>query len=144
MVDVQDESQLSCFIRKDARTVICPMGYELRKLKNRGANSIYASKEACHQCVNKCTASRIRKEVSFGPETSVVPVRMYGRPNCPPQRIPPELSIHPSCHLLDRRDKPKKTVQIRIRSDTAKIKARMSLSEHPFGTVKWHHEISLV
>ena len=120
-VEVQEESRLSCFIRQDADT-------------------IYKNKAACHQCVNKCTASRQPKEVSFGPETTIVPVRMYGRLSRSPQRIPLELSIHPNCHVLDRQDKPKGHVQIRIRSDTARIKTRMCLSEHPFGTVKWHHD----
>lgn len=139
-VEVQEESQLSCFIRQDADTVICPMGYALHKTKNRDADTIYKNKAACHQCVNKCTASRQPKEVSFGPETTIVPVRMYGQLNRSPQRIPIDLSIHPNCHILDRQDKPQGHVQIRIRSDTAKIQARMCLSEHPFGTVKWHHD----
>ena len=138
-VEVQEESQLSCFIRQDAKAVICPMGYRLHRLKVKGTNSIYASKEACHQCHNRCTASGNKKEVSFGPETTFVPVRMYGSFYYPPQAIPDDLAIHSNCHTLDRRDKPKKKVQLCIRSDTAKLKARMCLSEHPFGTVKWHH-----
>lgn len=138
-VEVQEESQLSCFIRQDPETVICPMGYRLHRFKIKGSNSIYASKEACHQCLNKCTASQNHKEVSFGPETAIVPVRMYGSSLHPPQAIPAGMAIHPNCHILDRQDKPKRKVQLRIRSDTAKIKARMCLSEHPFGTVKWHH-----
>jgi len=140
VVEVQEESQVSCFVRQDDNTVICPMGFELHKLKQVGVNAIYANKAACHQCVNKCTASKVRKEVSFGPETTVVPVRMYGRTDRPLQRIPPNAKIHPNCHVLDRQDKPIKHVQIRIRNDTAKIKARMCLSEHPFGTLKWHHD----
>lgn len=143
-VEVQEQSQISCFVRQDADTVICPMGFELRKIKTKGVNMTYASKEACHQCTNKCTASRTRKEVSFGPETSVVPVRMYGSLNRPLQQIPPNLAVNRNNHTLDRCDKPKKKVQIRIRSDTAKIKARMCLSEHPFGTLKWHHDARYV
>jgi transposase len=139
-VEVQEESQLSCFIRQDTDTVICPMGFTLRKIKNKGSNMIYANKAACHQCVNKCTASKVRKEASFGPETTVVPVRMYGNSNLPLQQIPPGLAVNPNNHTLYRYDKPTKHVQIRIRSDTAKIKARMCLSEHPFGTIKWHHD----
>lgn len=139
-VEVQEQSQISCFVRQDADTVICPMGFELHKLKNKGVNMIYASKEACHQCTNKCTASRTRKEASFGPETTVVPVRMYGNSTFPLQQIPPGLAINRNNHILDRCDKPKKKVQIRIRSDTVKIKMRMCLSEHPFGTLKWHHD----
>ena len=32
-----------------------------------------------------------------------------------------------------------KTVLIRIRDDIPKQKERLCISEHPFGTVKWHH-----
>ena len=115
-VEVQEESQLSCFLRKDSKTVICPMGYRLHRIKVKGSNSIYASKEACHQCHNRCTASGNKKEVSFGPETTIVPVRMYGSFFHPPQAIPSDLAIHSNCHTLDRRDKPKKKVQLCIRS----------------------------
>lgn len=143
-VEVQEESQISCFVRQDEDTVICPMGFELHKLKQVGVNAIYANKAACHQCVNKCTASKARKEVSFGPDTTVVPVKMYGSPNRPLQQIPPDAKIHPNCHVLDRQNKPKKKVQIRIRSDTDMIKLRMCLAEHPFGTLKWHHDARYV
>lgn len=143
-VEVQEESQISCFVRRDADTVICPMGFALHQTKTKGFNRIYTNKEACHQCANKCTASRVHKEVSFGPETTVVPVRMYGSSTFPLQQIPPGLAVNPNNHTLDRSDKPKKKVQIRIRSDTAKIKARMCLSEHPFGTLKWHHDARYV
>jgi transposase len=38
-----------------------------------------------------------------------------------------------------RKDKVKKKVVIFIRQDKEKLRQRMCLSEHPFGTVKWYH-----
>jgi len=38
-----------------------------------------------------------------------------------------------------RNDMVKKKVVIRIREDKAKLKERMCLAEHPFGTVKWYN-----
>ena len=131
-------------IREMFLTKHSPMGYTLRPVKYKGKAIVYASKAACNQCLNKCTASKHFKTVSFGPETILVPVRMYGSLNRPLQQIPPNLAVNRNNHTLDRCDKPKKKVQIRIRSDTAKIKARMCLSEHPFGTLKWHHDARYV
>lgn len=37
------------------------------------------------------------------------------------------------------RSEDQKTVLIRIRDDIPKQKERLCISEHPFGTVKWHH-----
>ena len=34
---------------------------------------------------------------------------------------------------------PKAKVILGIKDDKEKLKERMCLSEHPFGTVKWHH-----
>lgn len=40
---------------------------------------------------------------------------------------------------FDRKDDVQKKVVLRIKEDKSKMKLRMCLSEHPFGTVKWHH-----
>ena len=42
-------------------------------------------------------------------------------------------------HTLDRNDFTSKKVILRIKEDIHKMKERMCLSEHPFGTVKWYH-----
>ncbi len=44
----------------------------------------------------------------------------------------------PNIALLKRRAK--KKVVLHIRDDIPTQKLRLCLSEHPFGTVKWHHE----
>lgn len=49
------------------------------------------------------------------------------------------MPINPFNHTLDRKDyAPSKKVVLRITEDIHKLKERMCLSEHPFGTVKWY------
>ncbi|MEL7608809.1 MAG: transposase, partial [Bacillota bacterium] len=79
-VELMDQGTLSRFSLNEDGTVTCPTGRTLTKIKTKGSNNIYASKEACRQCQNRCTSSGSRKEVSFGPDTKYVPVRMYGSP----------------------------------------------------------------
>lgn len=137
-VEVQTQGDCSCFIRKNGDTVICPMGKELHKTKCKGKNTIYVSKEACRECKNKCTHSNF-KTVSFGPNTTVVPVRMFGDCRIPVQQVPANAIISSYNHSLDRKKVITQKVQIRMKSDPAIMKDRMCLSEHPFGTVKWYH-----
>jgi len=132
------QGKYSCFILKNINTVICPMGKELHKTKCKAGNNIYVSKEACRECSNKCTHSNF-KTVSFGPNTTVVPVQMFGGSDAPLQQIPLGAVISPNNHSMDRKKAITKNVQIRIKSNPAIMKERMCLSEHPFGTVKWHH-----
>jgi len=139
-VEVQGQSENSCFSLNGDGTVTCPMGNNLTKVKTREKNSIYASKEACRQCQNRCTSSKNHKTVSFGSDTKYVPVRMYGNPRQKLNPIPEGVSANPFNHTLDRKDYAKaKKVVLLIRPDRGKLKERMCLSEHPFGTVKWYH-----
>jgi transposase len=138
-VELQEQSELSCFTLNENRTVTCPMGNILLKLKMRGKNTIYSSKEACRQCPNKCTDSKKHKTVSFGPDTKFVPVRMYGSPRLKLNPVPENIPTNPFNHTLDRKDHAAKKVVLRIKEDIPKMKERMCLSEHPFGTVKWYH-----
>jgi len=137
-VEVQTQGKYSCFIRKNRNTVICPMGKELHKTKCKGKNSIYASKEACRECTNKCTRSGF-KTVSFGPHTTVVPVRMFGECRMEVQQIPVNAVISSYNHSMDRKNMITQKVQIRMKSNPVIMKERMCLSEHPFGTVKRYH-----
>ena len=142
-IELQTQSELGCFSLNGDGTVTCPMGCTLTKIKTRGKNSVYASKESCRQCTNRCISSGHHKTVSFGPDTNCVPVRMYGRPDQKLNRIPEGAKISPYNHTLDRKDyaKPKQVI-LRIKEDIEKfherIHERMCLSEHPFGTVKWY------
>jgi transposase len=138
-VELQEQTELSCFSLNDDGTATCPMGCILTKIRTRGGNSVYASKEACRQCPNRCISSGNHKTVSFGPDTNCVPVRMYGRPGQKLNRIPEDAKISPYNHTLDRKDytKPKQVI-LRIKEAPDKIHERMCLSEHPFGTVKWY------
>lgn len=138
-VELKAQTELSCFSLNEDGTVTCPMGCILRKVRTRGENSVYASKEACRQCQNRCISSGSHKTVSFGPNTKIVPVRMYGKPGQKLNRIPKGAAINPYNHTLDRKDYAKsKQVILRIKDAPEKIHKRMCLSEHPFGTVKWY------
>jgi transposase len=130
---------ISCFLLNEDGTVTCPMGNILQKIKTKGVNTIYANKDACRQCFNKCTISTKHKTVSFAPSTKYVPVRMYGNGEFKYQQIPDHLEPNRDNHTLDRKDHSGSKVVLQIKPNSKKIKDRMCLSEHPFGTVKWHH-----
>jgi transposase len=112
------------------------MGKMLHKVKNKGSSAVYANKDACRQCPNRCTASRGHKTVLFAPDTTHVAVKMYGRSKYPVITPPEGMVFHNSFY---RKDRVTKKVVIRIKEDKEKLKQRMCLSEHPFGTVKWYH-----
>lgn len=138
-VELKAQSELSCFTLNEDGTVKCPTGYTLTKIKTKGQNSVYASKEVCRQCQDRCISSGNHKTVSFGPNTKIVPVRMYVKPGQKLNRIPEGAVINPYNHTLDRKDYAKtKQVILRIKEAPDKIHERMCLSEHPFGTVKWY------
>ena len=132
-VELKEQATLSCFCLNEDGTVTCPMGNRLSKVKLRGNNAIYANKDACRQCQNRCTSGKGHKTVSFGPETKYVPVRMYGGKKLNP--LPEGVRLYNS---FERKDKPPKQVILRIKESPEKIHERMCLSEHPFGTVKWY------
>ena len=119
----------------DQKTVICPMGFTLRKRKNKRDGAEYFSHAACRKCTNRCTPSKHPKSVYFGPETTHVAAVMYGNEK-PLNTPPPGVTPHNSFFVKNRIEK---TVLIRIRDDIPKQKERLCISEHPFGTVKWYH-----
>ena len=135
-IEKQELSAIGCFTRNEDNTVTCPMGNTLYKTKKKNQNTVYASRDACRQCPNRCTESTAHKTVSFGPKTKHVAVTMYGS-------NPFEVIKPPDNHILHnafkRKDKPKTRVVIKFRDDKEKVIQRMSLVEHPFGTVKWYH-----
>jgi transposase len=135
-IELQERTEIGCFTRVDEDTVICPMGQTLKKTKMRDVKTVYASKEACSNCPNRCTSSSSHKTVTFGPETKHVAVWMYGTSRYdiikPPEDFVPNNSFFSKNPVM-------KKVVIFINEDKEKYKQRMHLSEHPFGTVKWYH-----
>ena len=123
-IEVQEQNRLSCFILNDDGTVTCPMGNTLSRIRVRGKNTVYANKDACRQCPNKCTGSQSHKTVSFGPNTKYVPVKMYGSPKYELQEIPKDIVQNTPYNSLNRKDHPQKKVVIRIRKDKKKLKER--------------------
>ena len=138
-VEIQTRQQLSCFTKNSDESVTCPMGRKLAKVRGRRGSTIYRSNEACRECLNRCTSSRQAKEVSFGPNTQYVPVLMYGSTHHPVNAIPEGIDPHPYNHSLDRKNFVDQKVVVTLSADESKMKKRMSLVEHPFGTIKWYH-----
>lgn len=107
------------------------MGYILSKVKERNGGAVFASKDACRECTNRCTDSRGHKTVYFGPGTKHVGVRMYGRAlNAPPEGM--------VFHNSFSRKRVQTKVLLRIKEDKSKLKTRMCTVEHPFGSIKWY------
>ena len=134
-VEINEQSRISCFLLNDDGTVTCSCGHIMTKLKTRCQNTVYASKDACRQCPLRCTGGKGFKMVSFGPGVKAVPVRMYGKMSQKLNRLPEGTVLYNS---FWRKDHAKKQVILRIRPDPKKLKQRMCLSEHLFGTVKWY------
>lgn len=122
-VELQGQTVLSSFTLNEDGTVTCPMGNILSKTKKKGLNTIYANKDACRQCPNRCTDSRKPKEVSFGPNTRYVPVRMYGSTKQKLNPIPDNIPINPYNHTLDRKDHAETKVVLRIKKDIHNIES---------------------
>lgn len=135
-IEVHKLGEIGAFTRGDDKSfVICPMGFQLFKRKNKKEGMEYASHAACRKCSNKCTSSKNPKHVYFGPESSCVAARMYGSlpaVNIPPPNFKPTNSFYKKNPAL-------KTILLRIKDDIPKQKERLCISEHPFGTVKWYH-----
>jgi transposase len=135
-VELQERTTIGCFTRNENNTVTCPMGQILSKTKMRGTKTVYANKEACRACKNRCTAGKTHKTVAFGPETKHVAVWMYGTSRYKIIKPPENHKFHNNFFT---KNPVMKKVVVYILEDKDKLKQRMNLSEHPFGTVKWYH-----
>lgn len=99
-IEVQEQNQVSCFIRNDNDTVTCPMGCTLTRVRTyKGGSVSYQNRLACRQCPNRCTSRNDYKVVKFGPSTKYVPVLMYGTTQQPLQVYPPwyHLTVPKGC-----------------------------------------------
>lgn len=134
-VELQEKSALGCFTRTEYDTVECPMGKTLSKIKDKGLSKVYANKDACRQCKNRCTSSKNHKTVLFGAEATHVGVKMYCKQENIVNPPPKDHVFHNSFY---RKDNPEKKVILTIREDKEKLKQRKCSVEHPFGTIKWY------
>ncbi|MEF9879246.1 MAG: transposase, partial [Clostridia bacterium] len=134
-IEVQEQSETSCFIRHEDGTVTCPMGKVLGFQGKKKNGTVYGSKEACRTCPNRCTDGRTFKTVKFGDETHYVPVIMYGSAKIPLQKIP-DIQQPMHYNAFGKVKRKQKRVVIFIMRDKAKQRLRMEVSEHPFGTIK--------
>ena len=98
---------------------------------------MYGTKSACRTCPNRCTDGKTFKTVKFGPETKYVPVKMYGSPRYPLQPIPDVIQPDHN-HVFGNVKRAPARVMVFIKRNVEKLKERLRVSEHPFGTIKFY------
>ena len=121
------------FIRDAERNLVyCPEGQLLRqKSIKRNGMIRYCNKLACQRCKNKCTTSD-HKEVDFSKDKLIITAKGYK-----PQDSSDDDQDNPrSSKYRKRKSVIKKVVKYVLHLDENKMKQRMCLSEHPFGTLK--------
>lgn len=137
-IEVQHESSMGCFTRREDNTVLCPMGHVMKQVRRcKGNHTTYANKDACRQCTNRCTRSHNAKFVEFADGSDIIAARMYGK-TPPVFPLPMDAKLNPYNHTLDRKNPKPAKVMLKLKPDKEKLRERMCLSEHPFGTVKWY------
>ena len=121
------------FIRDAERNLVyCPEGQLLRqKSIKRNGMIRYCNKLACQRCKNKCTTSD-HKEVDFSKDKLIITAKGYK----PQNSSDDDLDNPRSSKYRKRKVIIKKVVKYVLHLDENKMKQRMCLSEHPFGTLK--------
>jgi len=104
--------------------VYCPAGQTLRRKSQRKDGAVrYANKLACKRCKHRCTKSKW-KELDMAPGKKEAACPTYGG----------SIAVKPT--RKKRAVSCKKVVIYSFKPDVKKLATRMSLSEHPFGTLK--------
>ena len=121
------------FVRAPERNLVyCPAGEVLRqKSIKKNGNIRYANKTACRHCKNrnKCYKGKNEwKEIDFNKDTLEKPCKDW---------------LEAEGEEIKNKKKPKtghyevkKVVKLIFRPDRQKMSQRLSISEHPFGTIK--------
>ena len=125
-IELQTENKIGCFTRLEDNTVICPMGHILSQVRHRESHGtrVYGNRDACRQCLNRCTRSHNPKFVEFGENTTNITARMYGSVPVKNQ-LPEEAELNPNNHVLERRNPKPNKVMLTIRPDKEKLRERM-------------------
>ena len=121
------------FIRDAERNLVCCPEDQLLRQKSIKRNGMirYCNKLACQHCKNKCTASE-HKEVDFSKDKLIITAKGYK-----PQNSSDDDPDSPkSSKYRKRKTIVRKVVKYVLHLDENKMKQRMCLSEHPFGTLK--------
>jgi len=121
------------FVRDAERNLVyCPEGQLLRqKSVKRNGMIRYCNKLACQHCKNKCTTSE-HKEVDFSKDKLVITAKGYK-----PQNSSDDDPDNPRRSKYRKRKAIiRKVARYVLHLDENKMKQRMCLSEHPFGTLK--------
>jgi transposase len=121
------------FVRDAERNLVyCPEGQLLRqKSIKRNGMIRYCNKLACQHCKNKCTTSE-HKEVDFSKDKLIITAKGYK----PQNSSDDDLDNPRSSKYRKRKVIIRKVVKYVLHLDENKMKQRMCLSEHPFGTLK--------
>lgn len=128
-------AQEGYFVRDPERNLVyCPEGKVLRQkcIKSNG-NIRYANKTACKKCPNrnKCYKGKNAwKEIDFSKDTLEKPCRDWLKAEGK------EISSNEKKDNGKRIYEKVKVVEFFFRPDKVKTSQRMSISEHPFGTIK--------
>ena len=121
------------FVRDAERNLVyCPEGQLLRqKSVKRNGMIRYCNQLACQHCKNKCTTSE-HKEVDFSKDKLIITAKGYK-----PQNSSDDDQDNPRRSKYRKRKAViRKVVRYVLHLDENKMKQRMWLSEHPFGTLK--------
>ena len=114
------------FVRDaESNLVFCPQGKILRqKSVKKNGNIRYCNKLACKNCKHKCTKSEW-KEVDFSKDSLIHKVSGNKKD-----------SVKDDSVKRIKRIKQKAVFTLKLNME--KLKKRMCVSEHPFGTIKRH------
>ncbi len=106
--------------------MICPMGFRLAKTKQKGSNTIYANKKPATSVSTSAQPQADTETVSFSADTQIVPVRLYGHSQTPPQSIPDGMAVNPYNHTAQTGvTNPNAKSSFAFSDDTALTKTRM-------------------
>lgn len=130
--EMLERAEEGYFVRDPERNIVyCPAGETLRqKCVKKNGNIRYANKKACRHCPhrNRCYKGKSEwKEIDFNKDTLEKPCRGWSKET----EKKPGAGKGKTGHYEKIR-----TVVYRFYPDRQKMKKRMCLSEHPFGTIK--------
>lgn len=124
------------YVRDPERDLVyCPGGETLRRkcIKKNGSTR-YANKQACNRCPyrDKCVAGKgitRWKEMDFSKDSLEKKAKWWNQDG-------PENPNKPGKKKTKGHFEKKKVVRFKLKPDREKMNQRMSISEHPFGTIK--------
>lgn len=123
---MREKAKDGYFIRNaEANCVYCPQGCTLYPCGKGNRELIpYRNKAACNMCKNKCLAVKYHPQPSFSKDVLVRPVKWK------------DFAAGQAKKAIPKTKTDKQRVSYTFHLDIEKMKKRMAISEHPFGTIK--------